>query len=252
MSRIQKGTDTTAELQQIKGEVIKEIGAQNKGRPWLACFLVLLGFLIALGGTLAWAMAATGLVAIPGFSQFAYREPVPERVVLPGVPMETALDEQVTSALATRLQEGGGTLKDRAVVLSLDERSLTASLRTLLENSQNTTLDPASAQASIDPNAGITLFLPLARSPHKTALQISAIGRVEQGQLVFNLHDLRLGSLPVPDALTSFFLRPFLRGKIADANALLGSFVDIKEVEYGRGTVTVRGQFAVDIKTVEP
>ncbi len=252
MSRIEKGLDTKEEIQQMKGEMIKEIGSQRKGKPWCACSLI---FLILIFGTLTaivWTVAATGLMTIPGFTKFAYQTPEPERLVIAGVPIETVVDQQVQTTLTSRLQAGGGKLEDTSVVFSLDERSLTASLRTLLEESGDSMIDASGAQVTVSSERGFTLFLPLHNSVNRTAIQISVKASVQDNRLELIPESFVIGSLQVPNALTAFFLRPFIHGKLSELNAALGSYVEIKEIKYEQGKVTVIGNFSVKIMDGQP
>lgn len=236
----------------MKGEVIKEISAGRKGKPWLACSFIFVLLLVSLVGAAAWGVAATGLIEVPGVSPLAYREPRPERIVEPGVPVERLVDEQVKATLAKRLQDGGGQLKDRSIELRLTERSLTASLRSLLEENQDANIDTSRVQVSVDPEIGFTFFLPIKGTTRETALQISVLPTLTDGVLELHPQGFRVGTLPVPNGLTAFFLRPFIHDKMTALNDMLGSFVEVERIEFGEGEATVYGHLAVEIREVTP
>lgn len=252
MSRIEKGLDTKEELKQMKGEVIKEISSQNRGKPWCACSLIFLFVILGIISAVIWGVSATGLVSVPGFSQFAYHEPSPERVVSPGVPMETLIDQQVKTTLTQRLQAGGGKLSDTSVTFSIDERSLTASLRSVLEQSGDQTIESTLAQVTVSPEKGFTFFLPFKEAVRKTALQISVNAHVRDGTLELQPQSLSIGSLRIPDVLTAFFIQPFIHGKLSELNTALGSYMELREITYEQERVIVKGNFSVQILQPKP
>ncbi|MBI5370068.1 hypothetical protein HZA85_02695 [Candidatus Uhrbacteria bacterium] len=252
MSRIEKGQDSKEGMQQLKGEVIKEIRSQNRGRPWITCSLLFLVIIFGLLSAGAWAVAATGLVNVPGFTSWAYHPPVPERTVLPGVPMERVVDERVKSLIAQRLQDGQGKLSQTAISLEISEQSLTASLRSALGKQMDDTLDSATAQVRIDPDTGFTFFVLFKNSPRASALQFSVYASAHDGTVELKPERFIVGSLPIPNALTAFFLQPFIQSKLNDFNALLGSYVQMKSIDYQAGVVIINGDLAVQIKEGQP
>lgn len=247
MSRIEKGSNTTEELQELKGEVIKEIKSQRKSKPWCACSLVLLLCIIGILTSIVWGVAATGLVTVPGFIKFAYQKPEPERLVTSGVPIETVINQQVQTTLTQRLQAGGGKLEDASVTFALDEKSLTASLRSVLEESGDTMLDPALAQVMVTQEKGFTFFLPFGNSVNRTALQISVKATAKDGTLILTPEAFSIGSLQVPNVITAFFLQPFVNSKLANLNKALGSYMEIQDLTYEEGKAIVKGKFSVKI-----
>jgi hypothetical protein len=252
MSRIEKGSETKEEIQQMKGEVIKEISSRRQRKPWCACSIIFLMIIFGLLTAGVWAVAATGLVTIPGFTSFAYQTPEPERVVIAGIPIETIINQQAQTTLTERLQAGGGKLDKTSVVFSLDEQSLTASLRTLLEESGETIINPSGAQVTVSKEKGFTFFLPIENSVNRTVFQISVIARMREGTLELTPKSFAAGSLHIPNALTAFFLQPFIYGKLSDLNAVLGSYMEIKEITYEDGKAVVTGNFSVKIMNGQP
>ncbi|MBI4714193.1 hypothetical protein HY771_03350 [Candidatus Uhrbacteria bacterium] len=241
MTRIEKGSEVKEELQQMKGEVIKEISSTKKRHPFRNCtiliFIVIVGLLFAA----VWAVASTGLVEVPVFSKFAFDKPEPERLVNPGVPIEKVLEEQVLSKLKT------GSVNE-TISLTLTEESLTASLRSILESSADGLIDAGLSQVSISSDRGFTFFLPLSNSESGTALTLSVKANIKDGAVELIPEELKIGSLSVPDSFTALFLQSFVKDQLADANKILGSYVQIEEVEYKEGSVVVRGKVVAEVE----
>lgn len=252
MSRIEKGTDTKEQIQQMKGEVIKEIGSTKKRRPWMACslvfFLLVVGFLSAM----MWAIAATGLGVVPVFSRFAYHVPQPEYVVMPGVPIETVVGEEVKRTLIRRIQEGNGMLQDPSITFEISEASFTASLRTLLEGVENSLFESKDAQVSISSEKGFTVFLPLKDSRHQTAVQITVKAQMTDGVIEIVPESALLGSLPIPQAIVSLLLQSLIQEQIISLSRDLASFVEVNAIAHLDRKVQIDGIFSVKILEVQP
>lgn len=248
MSRIEKGKGVGEEFQQMKGEVIKEIASSKGGHPRLTCSLIFLLVLMGFFCLIAWMIAATGLIRVPGFSSLAYQTPQPERLVSSGVPLEQVVNNQVKTTLMQRLQAGKGKLEDRSVDFRVTEESLTSSLRTLLEKSGDQTFKTSTVQVTVNPDTGFTFFLPLQNSDSHTAIQISIVAHVTDGTIELLPNFFSIGSLPISSSLIAFFLQPFLQTKLADLNQTVGSYVKLNAITYAQGQVNVTGTFAVEIK----
>jgi len=241
MSRIEKGSDVKEELQQMKGEVIKEISSKKQRHPFRSCFAVFFILIVCLLGAGAWAVASSGIINVPVFSNFAYDKPEPERLVASGVPIEKVVEEQVVSKLAT------GSVNE-TISLTLNESSLTASLRSVLESSANGFIDSSFSQVTISPDRGLTFFLPLEKSKLGSALSISVKANIKDGKLELVPEELKVGSLSMPNSFTALFVQSFLKDQLADANKILGSYVEIQEIEYNEGSVIVRGTIAAEVE----
>ncbi len=256
MARIEKGSGLKEEVEQMKGEMKKEIAATKPKGRFRSCSFIffLFVFLLILIGS--WSVASTGLVEIPLLSQIAYHTPQPERVVTPGVPVETIVNEQLKTTLLHRLQEGGGTLKDKSLALELSESSVTASLRTLIEKENNKTMtgdmiDSASTQVSISKETGFTFFLPVSNSPKKTVVIISVKATVNNGVIELIPERFVIGSFSVPRMLISFFLKPFIQSALDSLNQTIGSVIKIQALEYQDGFVTIKGDFSGQVTEVK-
>ncbi|MBI2475264.1 hypothetical protein HYV69_02435 [Candidatus Uhrbacteria bacterium] len=241
MSRIEKGSDVREELQQMKGEVIKEIGSTKQRHPFRSCFAIFFILIVLFSTAIAWALASTGIVYIPVFTQFTYQKPEPGRLVSPGVPVEKVIEEQVLSKLAA------GSVNE-VISLSLSESSLTASLRDILENAADGFIDSSFSQVTISQDKGLTLFLPLENSKSGSAILFSIKANVKDGKIELVPEELKIGSLFIPDSLTNLFLRSIIQDRLANGNKMLESYVQIQDIEYKDGSVIVRGKIAAEIK----
>jgi hypothetical protein len=240
MSRIEKGSEVKEELQQMKGEVIKEISSTKKRHPFRNCTFLFFILIIGLFSVVAWAVASTGFVEIPVFSKFAYEKPEPERLVTPGVSIEKVIEEQVL----TKLKTGS---KNETVSIALTEESLTASLRSILESSAGGLVDVSLSQVTISPDIGFTFFLPLESSESETALLISVKANIKDGAVELIPEVFKIGSLSIPNSFTALILQSLLKEQLADANKILGSYVQIEEVEYKEGSVVVSGKIVAEV-----
>ena len=238
MSRIEKGSDVKEELKQMKGEVIKEISSTKKRHPFRSCFAIFFILIVVLVTSVAWALASTGIVDVPVFSRFAYEKFEPERLVASGVPVEKVVEEQVVSKLAT------GSVND-AISLSLSESSLTASLRTILEDAFRKYINVSFSQVTISPDKGLTFFLPFENSKSGSALLISIKANVKDGKIELVPEEFKIGSLSVPDSLSALLLRSIIQDQLVNGNKMLESYVQIKDIEYKEGFVIVRGTIVV-------
>ena len=252
MSRIEKGADTKEQLQQMKGEVIKEIGSTKKFRPWMTCSLIFFLFVCFGIAAILWAVAATGLVVIPGVTTVAYREPQPSYEVTPGIPVETFVSEQIKTQLVQKLQTNGETLKDTSMSFTLPESSLTASLRTIIKETADSLFDHAHAQVSITKEQGFTLFLPLQNSNQHTAVQVSFKAEIVNGVIELMPESALIGSLPISGSLLTFLFQPFLQDRLQSLSQEIRSFVELDHIEYQDGSVQVVGKLSVTILEIQP
>jgi hypothetical protein len=248
MARLEKQSNIKEEISKMKGEVVKEVrrGTKTK-RPKLTCSLLFLAFLAATLAWILWIVAATGLIHIPFFSQLAYNVPTPERIVQAGVPFEQILDEQFSTTLTKRLQEGNGSLEVTAIELSLREDSLTASLRSTLEEMNLDLVDPSNAQVMVVDSEGFQLFIPVNNSKKETAIQLSLFAEAVDGMMELQLGHVRLGSADLPAYIVASLLSPIIQQYVNELNDAMSSYATVTNLQYQEGRVDIIGTFTVEI-----
>ncbi|PJA45483.1 hypothetical protein CO174_02955 [Candidatus Uhrbacteria bacterium CG_4_9_14_3_um_filter_50_9] len=248
MARIEKQTDVKEELTKMKGEMVREVRRSGKkARPVLVASLVVLAVLVLIGLFVCWSLAATGLVRVPVFTALAYDVPQPERVVEPGVPLETVAEEQFRSELAKRLQAGGGELKDDVLVFSASESSLTASFRTALEESQVGMIDAGSSQILVQEEVGFSLFLPFEESELESALLVEVNPAVVDEVVVLTLTSVQIGSLNLPLFVVTRLFQPMLQTYVNDLNEAMAGFATITDISTQEGWIEITSRFSVEI-----
>lgn len=247
MSRVEKGASTKDEIQQMKGEVIKEIGASRRGRPILTCSLILFLCVAGIVGVVIWGLALSGMVQVPVVSAVVYSTPMPDHVVVAGVPVETVVDTQIKTTVTSQLQQGATQIDSFPVVVPLTEESVTASLRQLLSQTGDVTFDLARTQVEIRADETIVFFLPIEESAQQTAFQVALTLQVQDGRLELMPQWARIGHLPIPRSLVALFIQPLLTDGMVEVNDAIGSFIHLKQLEYQEGQLIVHGDAAVKI-----
>jgi len=158
MARIEKNAGLEEKLNEVKQDV-KEVKKVSTGRkPWFFCAMFLLLVAVVVLFMFTWTVAATGLVNIPVFTSLAYDAPQPLHTVTPGVPVETVLEEKIISTITQRLYEGGGDIVDQRIQATITEESLTASLRSIVEDSGVDWFGTSRLQVAIDPKVGVEVY----------------------------------------------------------------------------------------------
>lgn len=222
----------------------------RKSKPWLTCSLV--GLVVVLGVLVwgVWIVAATGLVRVPVFTDLAYEEPQPTREVSSGVPVETVLQETFTSTRTRRLYEGSGALQNRSIEAVVSEESLTASIRTLAEESDFTWLNASDIQIVIDPEVGMEVFTPLDASVSElhTAIITRFHVQANDGVIEVTPTSVMVGDLNLPKFVVATFLKPILGRELAKMNQLVVGYARISEIEIGSGQVAIKGELSVEIE----
>lgn len=238
-------------MEEVKGEVVREVRRRTgKSRPWLTCSLVVLAMLVGLFVWAAWTVAATGLVRVPVFTSLAFEEPAPLRTVVPGVGVETVLQEAFQTTLTRRLYEGGGTLVDREIEVELDERSLTATLRTFLEEAGMEWIDASRVQIAVEPGVGVELFVPLmdTGSGLRTTVRVLFSIEVKEEGVVIVPGDIHVGSAKIPGPLVAAFAVPLLEAELAKLNTAVVGYARIDRIETLPGALRVTGELAVEVQ----
>lgn len=237
------------ELNQLKGEVIKEIATTRPKNRLANCSLLLFLVILCLVGFGVWSAAATGLLDVPLASRFAYHKPQPDRLVKPGVPLETLLEEQVKTTLTKRVYEGKWTLEDRTISVTIPETSLTSSLRTLIETGRSGLVDSRGAQVMVNEDGTFVFFLPVADSAKNTAVQLRmSIVLEKEGMIRLIPYQFTVGSFVIPKALTTFFLQPFIQSQLPQLNQALQTLITLTAVTYQQGAVTLNGLINVEVQ----
>ena len=249
MARVEKNAGMEQQLEDMKGEVVTHVKRRNRpSRPWLTCSLVLLVMLVGVCVWGVWSVAATGLVRVPVFTAIAYEVPVPTRPVTPGVPAQTVLQEAFTSTLTRRLYEGGGALTNRSIHVELEEGSLTASLRSLLEEGNLDWMDASRAQVVVDPEVGVEVFAPIHGSELGTAVTLTLDLGARDGNLVVTPTKIQIGRARVPNFLVTIFLKPLLEAELAKLNAAMVGSAKISTIEMLPRMLSVDGELSVEIE----
>lgn len=249
MTRMEKNAGVEQQLKDIKGEVVDEVKRRTRrSRPWLTCSLILLAVLVGVCVWGLWITAATGLVRVPVFTDLAYEVPAPTRPVTPGVPVEAVLKEAFTSTLTRRLYEGGGTLSNRSMSVQLEESSLTASWRSLLEEGNLDWIDVSGAVVVVDSNVGVEVFVPLLGSELKTAVTFTFDLGAQEGNLVVTPTKIQVGKARIPNFLIALFLKPLLEAELAKLNAASVGYTKISTIEIFPRAISISGELSVEIE----
>ncbi|MEK7615177.1 MAG: hypothetical protein AAB431_02225 [Patescibacteria group bacterium] len=233
MSRIEKGKGLKEELEQMRGEMKKEIATTKPKKRFLSCSVLFFLMIFFLCGWGVWIVASTGLVEIPLVSALSYHKPEPDHLVMPGVPVEVIAAEKLQTAFA---QQAASTS------FTVTESSLTASLRSLLEKEQHDTIDAGLAQVSISEESGFTFFFPLPNSAKHTAIILSVKATANEGVIHVVPERFAVGSFHLPHALVAFFLQPFIESQLVSLNEELKTFVQVNGIEYKEGSVIIKAK----------
>ncbi len=247
MGRIEKGESVKEELNQMKGEVVKEFRRKDSGHGKMTCSVLFFLFLFGFIGWILWIIASTGLVSIPLLSRFAYDIPVPVRIVTPGVPLETVAKEDVQTILTRRLQEGGGVLKETTVELVFTEASFTSTLQSLIEANGYAMVDANHVQIALEENGIVEAFFPLQNQAQKTALVAQFRFEFVNSGIVVKPQRIRLGSFVFPQLLSVFFTDTFIKPQLPALNDSLGQYAQIRSMTYQKGQLTIEGDFNVKV-----
>ncbi|MCR4314224.1 MAG: hypothetical protein NUV84_03190, partial [Candidatus Uhrbacteria bacterium] len=249
MTRMEKQAGIEKRLDEVKTEMTSEIRRRTRrSHPWLTCSLILLAVLVGVCVWGLWITAATGLVRVPVFTYLAYEVPVPTRSVTPGVPVEAVLKQAFTSTLTRRLYEGGGTLSNRLMSVQLEESSLTASWRSLLEEGNLDWIDVSGSGVVVDPDVGVEVFVPILGSELKTAITFTFDLSAQEGNLVVTPTKIQVGKARIPNFLIVLFLKPLLEAELAKLNAAMIGYTKISTIEIFPRAVSISGELSVEIE----
>ncbi|MBI4256482.1 hypothetical protein HY626_00305 [Candidatus Uhrbacteria bacterium] len=251
MTRVEKNAAMEQRLDDMQGEIVGEVKRRTrKSRPWFSCTLILLIALLGVSVWALWNLAATGFWRIPLFTTLAYDPPSPTREVTPGVPAQTIVEETFSTTLTRRLYEGGGTLTDRSMEVTLSEASLTASLRSFLEEADLEWIDVSHTQLVVDPKVGMELFVPFMDSELETAATLWFAIEVSEGHVVVTPKEVRVGSAKIPGFLIAAFLKPFLEAELAKLNGTMVGYATISTMEILPRELVIVGELAVKVEAL--
>ena len=252
MARIEKNASVEKQIQEVKGDVIKEVKQRNRQRrPWITCSLIALFLIASFFIWIGWLIAATGLVDVPVFTRFAYQQPIPIHEVEAGTTVEAMVQERFATILTDRLYEGGGTIDDRTIELLIPDGSLTTSTRNLLEETNVPMIDAASLQVAVDSEVGIEIFAPLADSSLGTAVVIRFDIQAIDGNIVVAPTSVELGSLSIPAFVLVNIFEPLIAEQLGGINNELSGYASVGSISMEQGALRVNGEIAVEIQEAQ-
>ena len=250
MSRIEKQASLEKQIQDVKENVVQKMKHQSKPRKhWFTCLMILFVLFLIGISYLAWTVASTGLVSIPVFTRFAYTQPVPLREVTPGVPVESVLREHIATSFVQRFRESGRLLpsSNQTLEVSVSEASLTATLRTKLEESPLEGLEISALQVILEPDTGVQVFIPVEESDLQTAVVLFFDVMAKDGAIVVIPKEVFVGSLHVPPFLVNVFLTPLLKQRLAQVNQLIVGYGEISSLDISSGELLIKGTVSVEV-----
>lgn len=246
MARVEKQADVKKQLEQVKGEVVKQVKQSTRTRrPWLACGVLTL---LALGGIVLWGLwmiAATGLVHIPLLSALAYSTPEPQRMIESGMPVEPLLQEWIATAALEQARTGTSSES----TLTLTEQMLTSSARQSLSESEWSMFDAEGAHLIIEPNSVVQVFLPIAGNKQQTALQMESLVEAREGQLSVQIQTIQIGSYQLPAVIEQNFITPTLRRELESLNTELRRYLQLTSLSTSEAELTVTGSLAAEVES---
>lgn len=250
MTRVEKNARIEQRFTDMKEEVVDEVKRRPRRlRPWLSCSLILFAVLVGFLVWGLWTTAATGLVRIPVFTDLAYEVAIPKRPVTPGVPAQTVMSEAFASTLTRRLYEGEGTLSDRSITVSLEEGSLTASLRSFFEEEDFDWMNVSGVQVVVDPEVGVEVFVPILGRELTTAVTLTLDFWAQEGNLMVAPVKILVGNVQIPDFLVTVFLKPLLQAQLAKLNTMMVGYAKISTIEILPRTISLSGELSVEIES---
>ncbi len=250
MARIEKGQPVQEQLGKMKQDMVSAVrrAARPRGKMLLGVVGLLVLVAMIFGG--AWVVAATGLVSVPFLTPIAYHEPVPARIVTPGQSAQDVLAASFQALITERLQAGSGQMLDRAVSVTIPESALTASLRQGLEAAKYDFIDASRAQVSIDKDAGLEIFLPVAQNQERSAVRLRLLVSEKDGMLAADVTEASLGSLQMPRWLAAAIFNPPLAQGLVIFNQDILKFVTLKEIRTDVGSLVIDGDLSVQVMQV--
>ena len=159
----------------------------KKRRNWgkICCFSCVGAFILMLL-LLTSAMAASGLVYIPGFSQLLYKEPKPTRMV-------KVLDsEKLQDQIQKRIEDAVEANKNKEIEVEFSESEITTLINTQKVGEGNL----KNLQTVLEPK-GLELYGKIT-SPIHTVFILKVVPEVKDGGILLDPQSLRVGALKIP------------------------------------------------------
>lgn len=248
MARVTKNPETP---KQPKGELsgAKVVQPKKKRGKLFSCLVIVVAVIVLGLVTVAWGVAATGLINIPLISRFAYEEPQPIRYVSDGIPLESYIETTLQSQIAERVRAGGGQLPDTSLDLMIPETSFTTSLQNALSEQAGgqMMLDMERAQVAFDSQRKLEFFFPLRNNDQKSALRLYLSPSVENGRLQVEATDMYLGVLRVPGPLTDLFVDQSLQQNAETVADAIETYLALQEIEVRDKNMRIRGNISAEI-----
>lgn len=246
MSRIERGVPAPP-----PPTIVKQVvgAAKPSGRripKKLSCLMIVLIVLAVIAGWVGWFVASAGLMRLPLFTPWFYREPAPIHLVTPGEPLEDSVSAQISDEATRRLQQGGGIIADRSISVKLTEESFTASLRQTVADAEKTLIDASAVQIAIDSDVGTELYIPVRLLGQKTALVIRLQIGFRDGSLAADIGDVRIGARRLPSWFARLLIKPPLEAGLTAFSSQLSQYVKLTGVETFDGLIRLNGELVVE------
>ena len=226
MARLEEGENKVEELQ-TEVERLKKSLKRKQNKKILtcgSCFLVILIIILVLLALIAYALAQSGLVNVPFFTEKFYQEPKPSCLVKTEGLTETEVFDQIQKVIVTQAATQKKTA-DFEVVIDLSEGQLTTLIRE--EVRKNSDLDKKIdylQMAILSDN--IELFLKT-KEPQNVRLTLAFKPSVKNGKVNLETKKVKIGNLSLPKFVAGFIL------SLAKSplNSMLNSFNNFGQIQ---------------------
>jgi len=226
MTRLEDNNNNNVEELQGEVERLKKSikGKQNKKILTCGtCFLFVLLLILFLGSLGAFALAKSGLVTVPFFTEKFYQEPKPSHLVTAEALTENDVYNSLQKAITGQALVQKKT-KDFEVNLELSEEQLTTLIRAELGKSGNYNKIDYLQLAVLADNC--ELFLKT-KEPPNLFLTFNIKPIIKDGKLELETSRIKIGDLTLPKFTGNFLL--FLAK--SPLNSILGSFNNLGQIQ---------------------
>ncbi len=185
-----------------------------------------------------WGVSLTLLCSAAIFLFLAiHRADTPDHLVAAGVPVEETVPSQISAQIARRTD---------AITLTLEESSLTASARQMIEKTGATIVDIEQTQVAVIAGSEVEFYLPLVQDAPAAGVTIAVKPVIEEGGLQFKLTRLSVGSLPLPRWLFTWSLQAVITQATAPFNEAIRPYAQLTAVELSEGSLVIQGTLIVE------